>query len=611
MVNLAIYVRVSTKNQMFERQLTDITNYINSQYKENEINIDIYPEKISGFKGSKERPELTRFLNKVESKPKFYKCLYVTELSRVGRKPIEARIIVTNLLEQGIDVCVTSTNGGSHFLNPDGSIDKTKFAVLGLLMDFAQIEIDIFKSRASSGLKQKIFDGGVTGGLMQPYGYLKDEHKKLVIDKEESKIIQLIFEQYKQGFGMGHIAKELNKDNIPTRTNKAFEDKEYKGKQANNIKWTANQIYVILTNTIYYGKRIFKKKKRKDANGKLIDNSEPFDAPNIAIISKKIFDECTDIRLGKKGNGRNIHTKNIILLQYLTTCGVCGRNYTHQVSDLKQVYVCSSRVVNDVKPCANLGVNIDLVDSSIYNLLCKSPTVLKYLNDTDSIKKDIANKISLLETSIPFIEKEIKQNEIKIDRLVEAYLDENENDTDDVKVASKTRHNIKKAELISLSNNLSVQLSTQTKQLESNKKSLKNLSKIKLDDSILKQAKDDRNKLQSIFKQIIKNVKITAINFQFIRLDIKLQINGQEIKGTLKVVVCRKGLRKRPFIYQYQDKYLSAFDPSEQMDEDYYERYYDDSMYEYENVSELSEILAGFTTITDNLLQIHQDKIID
>ena len=103
-------------------------------------------------------------------------------------------------------------------------------------MDFAQIEIDVFKSRASSGLKQKIFDGGANGGLMQPYGYLKDENKKLVINNEEAKIIQFIFEQYKLGFGMGHIAKELNINNIPTRTNKAFEGKEYKGKKADNIK---------------------------------------------------------------------------------------------------------------------------------------------------------------------------------------------------------------------------------------------------------------------------------------------------------------------------------------------------------------------------------------
>lgn len=601
MVNLAIYVRVSTKNQMFERQITDITKYIHSQYNQNEIHIDLYPEKISGFKGSKDRPELTRFLDKVKDEPNFYKCLYVTELSRVGRKPIDARITVTNLLEQGIDVCVTSTNGGSHFLNQDGSIDTTKFAVLGLLMDFAQIEIDVFKSRASSGLKQKIFSGGATGGLLQPYGYKKDENKKLVVNEDESPTIKFIFEEYKQGKGMGHIARELNKNKILTRTNKAFEGKEYKGKEAIHIKWSANQIYVILTNTMYCGKRIFKKRKRKDSKGILIDNSESFDSPDTAIISKELFDECTDIRLGKKGNGRNIHTKNVILLQYLTKCGVCGRNYTHQISDLKQVYVCSSRVVNGVKPCTNLGVNIDLVDSSIYNILCKSPTVLKYLNDTDSIKKDITNKISLLETSIPFIEKELKQNETKIDRLLDIMLEDG---------SSKERFKIKSKELESISNNLYIQLETQTKQLESNKKSLKNLSKIKLDDSVLQQAKGDRNKLQSIFKQIINKVTITAINFQFIRLDIKLQINCEEIGGILKVVVCRKGLRKKPFIYQYQEKYVNEFSPSEQMIEDYYETLYDNSMYEYNDISELNTILAGFTTITENLIQIHQDKTI-
>jgi hypothetical protein len=94
-------------------------------------------------------------------------------------------------------------------------------------------------------------------------------------------------------------------------------------------------------------------------------------------------------------------------------------------------------------------------------------------------------------------------------------------------------------------------------------------------------------------------------------LDIKLQINGQEIGGILKVVVCRKGLRKKPFKYQYKVKFISEFNPSEEIDENYYERYNDDSMYDYKNASELNEILAGFRTITDNLIQIQLDKIIE
>lgn len=52
--------------------------------------------------------------------------------------------------------------------------------------------------------------------------------------------------------------------------------------------------------------------------------------------------------------------------------------------------------MNKVKNCTNLGVNIDLVDSTIYNMLCGAPRVLEYINDTDKIKKDIENKITSL-----------------------------------------------------------------------------------------------------------------------------------------------------------------------------------------------------------------------
>lgn len=601
MVNLAIYVRVSSNNQTYERQVIDITNYIHKQYNATDINIDLYAEKISGLKGSNERPELTRFLEVVEKNPKFYKCLYITELSRVGRKPIDARITVTNLIDKGIDVCVTSLNGGQHFLNSDGSINQTQFSVLGLLMDFAQIEIDVFKSRAASGLKQKIFDGGVSGGLLQPYGYFKDENKKLVIDEDESKIIKYIFEQYKKGIGMGSIANQLNNNKTLTRANKAFVDKEFKGRPAINIKWTANQIYTILTNSIYCGKRIYKKKKTKAKDGKLIDNSELFYAPDIAIVSETLFNECTEIRKAKKGNGRNIHTKNVILLQYLTKCGVCGRNFTHQVSDLKQMYVCSSRVVNKVKNCSNLGVNIDLVDSTIYNMLCRAPKVLEYINDTDKIKKDIENQITSLEISIPITEKELKLNETKIDNLLELIISS--------EGSIRNRYQSKLKELESISDNLSVQISTKKQQLLSNTKSLKNLTKVKFDDSVLINAKNDRIKLQSIFKQIIKSVEITAINFQFIRLDIKLQINGIELDGTIKVVVSRKGLRKKPPIFQYQESYISEFDPTMQDLQDYidYNDYINDNpKYQYKNTIELNKLLNEFTTVTDNVLSIKE-----
>lgn len=598
-INLAIYVRVSTQEQTYSRQVELIQNYISSQYKDIEINIDIYSEKISGFKTANKRPELTRLQSAIEADPSYYKCIYVTELSRIGRNPNEARVIVTSILERGIDVCVTSTNGGSHFLNPDGTINDVQFAVLGLLMDFAKIEISIFKQRTATGLRSKIMKGGSAGGILQPFGYTKDENKKLVIDVEEAKTIEYIFQQYSEGAGMGQIANELNKNKIQTRTNKALEGKTFKGREVEYIKWTSNQIYTILTNTIYCGVRIFRRrpKKKDESNKDPLEPPEPFDAPDVAIVSKELFDKCTEIRENKKGNGRNIDTKNVILLQYLTTCGVCGRNYTHRVLKQNQTYICSSRVVNGFKGCENLGVSIDLVDSSIYDILCKTPTVLQYLNDTASIKIDLESKIKTLESSIPSLEKELKTNEIKIDRLLDAKLNEE---------VKPQRFKIKNDELEATSENLIIQLETKQKQLESYRKSIANLTGARLDNKILIDAKNDRNKLKSIYNQIIKNVKITAINFQFIRLDITLQINGQELDGTLRVVVDRKGVRKKPFQYRYQDKYLEVHDPSEVADEDYYEYLTDNSEYDYKNLAEYNSIIKDFKIISDNIINIYQ-----
>ena len=589
MVNLAIYLRVSTAQQTYTRQEQDIRNYISKNYHEGECNIDVYAENISGFKNSKDRPELQKMLDKINVDPKFYKCIYITELSRIGRNPIDARTIITDLLNKGIDVCVTSTNGGSHFLNHDGSINKTQFAVLGLLMDFAQIEIDVLKSRSASGMREKVKNGGANGGVFVPFGYAKNEHKKLVIDEEEAEVIRFIFNKYEEGYGMVGIGNQLNAMQIKTRVNKAFGEKMNKDKVGNSVVWSKSQIYKILSNSLYHGVRTFRRIKTRNENGIMIDNSEEFDAPELAIISKDLFDKCQVIRKNKISKGRNLATKNVVLLQYLTKCGVCGRNYTHKISAGRKLYHCSSNIVTTAPTCSNTGVNIDLVDSVIYEILCSSETVLKYLNDTDSIKKDLTKKIKDLEVSIPILEKDLRLNETKIERLLDTKLEGG---------VSPERFQTKNKELETISNNLTNQLKIQRSQLKSNLLSVRNLSKVKLDNSILKQAKNDRNKLHSIFNQLIKKVTIKSINYQFVSLDMKFHIQGNEVDGILRVVVSRKDIRKKPYKFHYNTKYIPDFNPELEI-EDYFEKFNDYNEYEYSSLADYNKIIDKFTLVAD------------
>jgi hypothetical protein len=64
-----------------------------------------------------------------------------------------------------------------HTLNQRwNNYSKQKFAVLGLLMDFYKLMC--LKLGLPSGFETKILNSGATGGLLQPYGYFKDENKK-------------------------------------------------------------------------------------------------------------------------------------------------------------------------------------------------------------------------------------------------------------------------------------------------------------------------------------------------------------------------------------------------------------------------------------------------
>lgn len=55
-----------------------------------------------------------------------------------------------------------------------------------------------------------------------PYGYLKGEDGRLVVDEETAWVVKLIFDLCVQGLGIGKIASELTRRNIPTPGTVAF-----------------------------------------------------------------------------------------------------------------------------------------------------------------------------------------------------------------------------------------------------------------------------------------------------------------------------------------------------------------------------------------------------
>ena len=75
-------------------------------------------------------------------------------------------------------------------------------------------------------------------------GYDFDKAKGLVINKAEAEIVKRIFSEYLGGKGTNAIARDLNKDNIPTVT---------------GIKWCGSGISRMLKNEKYMGDVLLQK----------------------------------------------------------------------------------------------------------------------------------------------------------------------------------------------------------------------------------------------------------------------------------------------------------------------------------------------------------------
>ena len=113
--------------------------------------------------------------------------------------------------------------------------------MLNILITFAQYEREVITERVRDKMAASRKKGKWVGGSV-PMGY-RVENKKLVVEPEEARVIQRIFQRFIEIQSPSLIAKELNKDGIRTKQGKA---------------WDKPHIYRILSNHTYIGQVKYK-----------------------------------------------------------------------------------------------------------------------------------------------------------------------------------------------------------------------------------------------------------------------------------------------------------------------------------------------------------------
>ncbi len=540
MEKVALYVRVSTAEQDYDRQVRDLTEVARKDGW-NDEDILIFAEFISGYKKAEERPELAKLLAKAREENSEIKRVYITEISRLGRDPRETRTTMEVLNDLGIPMYIHSHQMST--INDNGDRNVIISIILQILIEFADVEAKLFKQRSKSGLRTAAHNGKALSGGSRPYGYTADADGMLVVEEQEAAVIREIFRLYSEGYGSAKIASRLNANDTPTRMNKTHQDKMVKfslQKSGSEIRWSDTVVRGILMNSIYYGKRNWGK--------------NTYNAP--AIIEETLFQICQSIRKNK--THKNHDTKYVYLLKDIVKCGNCERNFYARYKPAPngdKVYVCSSRL-KPQQPCGNRGVNISLIESAIANELrtISNEDWQKYYASSEETKKRLNKQLNDLKSDYKTYNSALIAEESKTEKLYELYMKSSSMSPEKyderlLEIQNRIDKARKKVE----------QTQTYIAEVECNIADIQAGSA----NQAFGDALDNRKGLQELFHRMISTVRVKANSLDTALVRIQLRTEARVIWGAeLGIVLNVGGIKKKNKVFQYKAVALSVNPPT-------------------------------------------------
>ncbi|QJW88367.1 recombinase family protein [Spirosoma taeanense] len=148
MIPVALFVRVSTKEQAYSRQVADLTACAD---KQGYYIAHIIHETGSATKHSNvDRPELDKLLNLCRTKA--IKKVLVTEFSRLGRRRSETPALMEVITEAGVSIY--AHNLGLETLLANGKRNPVAGIVIAVMIEIDAMETERLSERIMSGLAE-------------------------------------------------------------------------------------------------------------------------------------------------------------------------------------------------------------------------------------------------------------------------------------------------------------------------------------------------------------------------------------------------------------------------------------------------------------------------
>lgn len=408
-MKIGIYIRVSTDEQrktgisLRDQELRGVEFCVRNGYE-----YEVFSD--GGYSGEldlESRPELSRLVDKLLTKPKEIDGVFVVDIDRLTRDPKLGFLLKQIFIEN--EIKLFNVDGFEINLN-----DENEDLMMGIKFLLSSFELKKLRIRIKRSLERNIKDGKVMGGPFKPFGYKKGPENKLVICEEESEIVKKIFQLCIEGLSTRKISVWLNEQGIPTKRTKS--EKGYltfNGKRHTLFFWRDVVVYKMLKNPLYKGERQYR------------GNTYP----SPVIIEEEKFELVQRI-LTQRNNFKNTTNKYFYLLKGLIVCPVCGmRFYGRKREDLSDnQYICCSQRLRNF--CGNRGINIDKMNKIIWDLVINLPNNMKMImlekkdeyhlkleKNLIKYKKQVKGKMDEVEKILDLFSKNDKGKEVVKSRL--------------------------------------------------------------------------------------------------------------------------------------------------------------------------------------------------
>ena len=292
-----------------------------------------------GVSGSRfDRPGFMAMLEEVEEGN--VDCIYVKDMSRIGRDYLKVGQIMELLRQKGVRL-IAVNDGVDSFRGEDDFTPFRNIMNEYYLRDTSRKIKSVFQAKGKSGKH-------VTGTVI--YGYLWNEARdKWIVDPEAAEIVKRIFAMTIDGYGPYQIASKLSEEKIliPAAHFAKHDEGVNKNKTFKDVYgWGSSTIVHILKKREYLGHTCnFKTRKHfKDKKSHYVPEDEwtIFENTHEAIIDQQTYDLVQKIRGSVKRypNGWG-EAAPLTGLLYCADCG--GKMYVHRVNNGKRIsqYTCS------------------------------------------------------------------------------------------------------------------------------------------------------------------------------------------------------------------------------------------------------------------------------